>query len=174
MKYGGGLITPSELIALISLCNYHGDIMEIGCNAGYTTKALALAYPNKFIYAVDLAERPPTNPDQAGVVPSWEDVCHQARNMENVVYINCNTRSKGFFVPKNVGIVFIDGDHSYTGVENDCLKSEAPDRRIIFHDYWDIPKGQPRDWIKVKSFLDERFPASKKLVPGTSLAYVDL
>jgi hypothetical protein len=177
-KSHSGMLSDLELDHLLALVKDRGNIMEIGVHVGYTTKALAEANPDKIIYAVDFAKcsRTPTNPDQGMVVTDWTEVCYRARDLENVVYINCNTQSKGFFIPISVGVVFIDGDHTYIGVKNDYFKAVSPNRRIIFHDYVTYPPDSPRSWVGVKKFVDElrRQNTPITIIHNTMLAYLDI
>ena len=89
-----------------------GGIIEVGCRDGTTTLELSLAFPDRPIYGVDFSW---TNicPQQAGERIRPEDFCVHARNRPNVVPIFKPFEEIAPLVFQDVGVVFIDGDHTY-------------------------------------------------------------
>jgi precorrin-6B methylase 2 len=135
-----------------------GNILEIGCNLGWTTRELALAFPNSIVYAVDW---PPAGQSmsahQRGEAPSWEKSCEAARALPNVLPIIADSRklTPGMF--REVTRVFIDGDHSYEGVKRDTalamrMMAEYEDARwvVTWHDCYE----KAPDWVGVRKYLE--------------------
>jgi methyltransferase family protein len=109
-----------------------GSILEVGCAQGYLTKALALRYPKRTIYALDWAANPGLSVHQDSERP--DVVASRALHLPNVIAINGD--SKRFDYPAGVGFAFIDGDHSPDGVKSDTDKALASSASmIVWHDY---------------------------------------
>lgn len=116
--------TPkNDVAAIVGLCRgISGNIVEVGCNAGVTTRNLALNMPTKLIYAVDYIGHERTMiADQAGENPE-RGIFSEAEHLQNVVCIHSKGENVNYEALCEVGTVFIDGDHTYEGVEKDTNK----------------------------------------------------
>lgn len=138
-----------------------GDIVEIGCNRGVTTKALAVSNPRRLVIGIDYSG-PTTMLKQQMDQPAAGDIGEAARHLQNVAVLDINSRSLSYEHPalRNAGFIFIDGDHSYDGVEADTAKAiEHLDkgtgrRALVWHDYTSEgnPEGHP-DWVAVGRYI---------------------
>jgi len=142
-----------------------GNCVEIGCNEGMFTRALAEWYPGKRVYAVDSAYVTLAAEQECERV---KRLCHFAKHLTNVTVVDADSRS--FHYPKGVGFVFIDGDHSLEGVRADSEKALAYAEThnpvlIAWHDY------RPEvEWLGVPKYLDELAKTHDLvLVDGTSI-----
>lgn len=117
------------LIHLIE--NSTGDILEIGCAAGHTTRIIAEQFPTRQVFAVDWSSE--QNKDTC----KPQVICEHAAGMSNVHVINVESQSVTY--PESIGFVFIDGDHSLEGVKKDSerafLFGRSHDVVIAWHDY---------------------------------------
>lgn len=120
-----------------------GDILEIGCNNGQTTLELATACPDKTIYACDWTGEPTMDLAQRGEQPPPERLCELARHLPHVRVFNSPSADLAY-ERLDLGLIFIDGDHSYDGVRLDTEKAlryfaahpagERGTRYILWHD----------------------------------------
>jgi hypothetical protein len=148
-----------------------GNIVEIGCNRGLTTRALALSNPNKLVFAVDYLVPAEDSHWQDSERPSVGDFCAHARQLPNVVVVHEDSAHLRYDALADVGFVFIDGDHTYDAVRVDSehairhIKQRGAGT-IVWHDY----KSEP-GWCGVKPFLDElEMPVFH--IAGTWLAFI--
>jgi hypothetical protein len=148
-----------------------GNVAELGCNKGLTTRDLALTNPDKFVYAVDYFGDDGSFPsEQRGEKPGPNDFCIHARGLRNVVCIHAKSAELNYDALQSVKLIFVDGDHSYKGVRADSeravayLKSHGGGT-IVWHDYYD---GAPL-WVGVKTYLDSS-DLNVERVEGTWLA----
>jgi hypothetical protein len=171
-----GVCTPMELRWLRWKASQStGNILEIGTYLGTTTRELALQCPDRLVYTVDwwnpgaqhLSERQRKEmlrPDQVGI---------QARDLPNVLFHDGDS-SQFSYTGKDIGFVFIDGDHSSGGVLRDtdlaigAFKAYRNPMTIVWHDY-----GEGGHWPSVTQALDES-PLSITHVMNTWIAYLDL
>jgi len=157
-----------------------GDIAEIGCNSGGTTSELAFHNLDKLIHAIDYTGIDDTMClQQKKEKPSDGDLCRFARDLPNVrVY---NMKSKAFkydAVSSNrpIGLVFIDGDHSFDGVKTDtdlAMSYLKPQGGVIaWHDY----KSADSKWLKVKYYIDNIIGLNHDVfhVLGTAIALLEV
>src|SRR5688500_7122732 len=111
--------SPHEVQCLCWLARQSaGDILELGCNAGLTTRELALHCPDQRVFAVDYAGEDDTLcPQQKGEKPLAVHIGHFARDLRNVSIQNQNSRHVNLTKKPltTVRFIFIDGDHSYAG-----------------------------------------------------------
>ncbi len=132
-----------------------GNVAEIGCNKGLTTRDLALSNPTKLVYAVDYFVRCQGHDWQIGERPSAEELCVYARHLKNVVVVHADSAHLNYEALIDVGLVFIDGDHTLEGV---CADTERAlrflERRgsgiIVWHDYYETAPH----WVGVKPYVD--------------------
>lgn len=136
--------------------NTPGNILEIGCNNGQTTREMALAGGDRTVYAVDW-----TGPSTMCTSQRHEQIApprlaEQARDLPNVVVLDQNSRTMDWSQFELVTMVFIDGDHSYQGVRIDTENAVAylQSRRgglIVWHD---VCETHPT-WVGVLKYLQE-------------------
>lgn len=148
-----------------------GDILELGCNVGLTTRELALQCPDKRVFAVDYAGKNDTLcPEQKGEKPLALHIGHFARDLPNVKIQNLNSRQVNLTKKPltTVRFIFIDGDHSYAGVKADTEIALAHLKRhgqvtIVWHDY----REDAPEWMKVYEYLH------REIAPHYCLDYID-
>jgi hypothetical protein len=148
-----------------------GNVVEIGCNKGLTTRDLALTNPHKIIYAVDyFADDSPLVVEQRSERPPANDFCVFARGLRNVVCLHVKSAELNYEALKTVKLIIVDGDHSYEGVKVDTECALAYFRKhgggvIIWHDYY---QAAPH-WVGVKRYVDS-LDCCVEHVEGTWLA----
>jgi hypothetical protein len=150
--FGGGLGLKiwqypnqfSKYLALLS--QFKGSInsyLEIGCRNGGTF-ALTCEYlsPLKNAVAVD-------------IIDESETVKEYRKQTEFVSYKKINSQSQEFleFINQNFfDLIFIDGDHSYSGVKNDAEITRNKCNIQVFHDISsDVCPGVYSYWKEIKS-----------------------
>lgn len=149
---------PHEVQALCWLARRTpGDILEIGCNEGRTTRDLALNNPDKRVFGVDYAGRRNTLcPGQKHERPRAAHIGRLARDLPNASIRNFNSRKLTLSRKplSSVQFIFIDGDHSYAGVKADTEIALRHIRRqrcgtIVWHDF----HQDPPEWLQVYAYL---------------------
>jgi precorrin-6B methylase 2 len=149
---------PHEVQALCWLARQtSGDILEIGCNEGRTSRDLALANPDKHVFAIDYAGPGDTLcPGQKHEKPDAARIGRLARDLPNVSVRNVKSPHLNLTRKPLSGVqfIFIDGDHSYAGVKADTEMALAHLRRrgqgtIAWHDC----HTEPPEWLKVYEYL---------------------
>ena len=167
--------TPAhDTIRLIHLVReVPGDILEIGCNTGITTKELAEAFPDRTVYGVDfvLAKESMTE-KQKWEAPAAVGII--ARHLHNVRIFEESSFTLDYRKAGSLKIIFIDGDHSYEGVRRDTEKAMDHLRatgggRIIWHDYHD----RESEWCAVKRYLNDSVP-EHTFIQNSWLAMLDI
>jgi predicted O-methyltransferase YrrM len=159
------------LVTLVDSVNPKG-VLEFGINTGRTAQAILEYVPGIEQYiGIDVPMGYVTNAQvQRGEVPkvAGELVLHD----ERVQLIVREGGSHAVF-PTDlpyVDAVFIDGDHSRSGVEHDtmlALQRARPGGIIVWHDYHDLGT------VDVREVLNEKFKRGWDLrhVEGTWLVY---
>lgn len=140
-----------------------GHVLEIGTHLGVTAREIALAFPSRQLFCVDCCA------PEYGL--KQEEICRGAKDLPNVTLTLMD--SKSYEIPKGVGIIFIDGDHSWEGVKADTENAFKHFRThtgiIIWHDYCQEFEVMPYlEWIREKQRLDI------KHVQDTTLAFLHL
>ncbi len=152
-----------------------GDLLEIGCRDGQTTRRLALHNLARVIHALDFTGEPTMCAEQ--LYEKVGEVAEHARGLPNVRVYDVNSRILDYtvFSPRQISMILIDGDHSYEGVRADSEKAFAyldgcVEGSIAWHDYGHVP-GRA-DWIGVNRYLHEvARERSIRIVEGTNLAF---
>ena len=160
------------------LCSFaiesNGNILEIGCNEGDTTRELANACPDKLILASDIFAQKTTLKYQQYEVPKKNRICIRAKNYENVIVIDANSKDYESMLKKyNLKFVFVDGDHSFEGVKKDTemlLRILEKGSIIAWHDYYD----DAPDWVGVKKYLDKYSGLKVIKIPNTNIAWYQI
>jgi len=136
-----------------------GSILEIGTHYGGTTRNLARANPDKIIYTVDWVTDTPTMREEqrATDMPTLENVGKLAQGIPNVIQILQNSWDFDY-AGKDIGFVFIDGDHSYEGVRADtelALKSYRDEPRPLTIVWHDCDLGDQPGWEGIPRYIKE-------------------
>ncbi len=146
-----------------------GNIIEIGCRSGLTSRHIAINCPQKIIYAVDCMS--PTDPLQGyNSSENWT----KCNNISNVKCVNANSQSMDLSQFLNVTMAFIDGDHSYRGVSADYenMKKLIKKGRIFFHDF---KPGSGEKWFGIEKLIIELSEKNDiSVVGGTQLAMLEV
>lgn len=152
-----------------------GNILEIGCNEGYTTALLGSAFADKTIYGIDCAELPDIAFEQKWEIPDATRIGIHAKGLPNVKVLSQDSTNLNYHYFNDIGTIFIDGDHSYSGVKADTEKalgffSSRGNGLIIWHDSYD---GAPK-WCGVWKYLNELKTGGLDIqfVPHTWIAYL--
>jgi predicted O-methyltransferase YrrM len=140
-----GATSPEELFHLFELaqCVRDGCIVEVGSWRGRSTVALALGSRRAYnvpVYAIEPHE--PFHDVCGGAYGSHDRVkffenMTAAAVLDIVRLVNLSSEYVTKDWPFSVGLLWIDGDHSYRGVKRDIacwLPHLRPDATIAFHD----------------------------------------
>jgi len=146
-QYPNQLSKFASYISSIQINSY----LEIGCRYGgtfiFNSEILAKNNPDIKLYACDIIEQ--------------SDILKQYSNIKKFEYIQHYSSSKFFkdkFINDPVEFVFIDGDHSYSGVKNDfeIFANSVITKYIVLHDInSDVCPGVKQLWSEIKN--DNRF-----------------
>lgn len=175
------LLTPYiDLQVLVGLAKcYPGDILELGCHRGITTRVLAEQFPERRIYAVDWTSNPSIPDFQKGELQAKQELCVKAKDKPNVTVLDMNSNEFPYSDHPGISFVFIDGDHTYEGVKADSNKAvEAMSKRgkpscICWHDYHEVEEKMP-EGLGVGRYLREELSKVRSVTSlrGTWLAFV--
>ena len=148
-------------------------MVEIGVNEGRTAKAMLRELPTitKYIGIDVMPDYMPSKPVQRDEVPK-----HPGKLVADNHRFKLFVLPRGSLgivpadLPRNIDVVFIDGDHSRMVVEHDAALAEQVVRRgglIVFHDYHDLGT------VDVADVLHDRSDAGYPLfhVKDTWLAF---
>jgi cephalosporin hydroxylase len=160
---GGGLLIwqyPnqfSKYLCLLSGLNIQSYI-EIGCRWGGTF-VLTNEYLKRFntvtkSVCVDIIDSPVVSYCESN--PETQFIKINSQHPEFVKYIDAN-----YF-----DVIFIDGDHTYTGVKNDYEISKTSGKVFVFHDivndaclgvvqFWNELKTNEKDTYDFYEFIDQ-------------------
>lgn len=154
LHWPGGRFTLDRDVRLLIhyIKNHPGNILEIGCHRGVTTLELAMAFPERIIYAVDYPwSISCSQQDWERVQP--HEFCEFSRMRHNVVPIMKSIEDIPLSVFQNVGIVFVDGGLWFHGVHRDTAIADKLGASLIaWHDCYD---GAPA-WVGVLPLVEMR------------------
>lgn len=147
----------------------NGFYVEIGCYAG-ATACLMLQKEKINVVSIDLGYPIPYQ-----VVESNVNKFNKKKNSYHYIEGNSNsieTLGKLKQITKEIDVLFIDGDHSYSGVINDFLLYQQlviPGGWIVFDDYNDSihsPEVKPAVDHIIKNHLDYEILGAFKNIFG--------
>lgn len=132
-------------------------VVEIGCYRGRSGRAWADHLPvGSCLYAVDHWQESPTNGDRDFEAYQQNLSDHIARDRVRLFRMRADRAvSQIQALTPAVDLVFIDGDHTYAGVQADLeayLPLVRPGGLIAGHDFNDVPRH-----AGVKQAVTERF-----------------
>ncbi|MCW8139438.1 MAG: class I SAM-dependent methyltransferase, partial [Planctomycetota bacterium] len=169
-------VTEEELARLVDLAARARVVVEVGCFEARTSVALARATPG-LVHSID-----PFLAGRLGICYSeWIARVHRRRQgATNLVF----HRALGHlvaeaFAPGSVDLVFIDGDHSWVGIDrdweawlprvrvggwlalHDCIPAPSSPRHLGSMDYWaeqlrDDPRAREVDRVGSMVVLERR------------------
>lgn len=149
-----------------------GNIVEIGCHRGGTTRMLAENNPDKLVFGVDWSGPPTMVEGQAQEHLAANEVGESARDLPNVRI--CDMISWDFEFHFDMGMVFVDGDHSHRGLLLDTanILKQLKSGIVVFHDYYE---GAP-EWCAVNSLVDEMLSRAYRVnhITGTNCAWIEI
>lgn len=166
-RHLGIRFTPSqvreEITAFLNLLARRppATVLEIGTEKGGTFFLLSrVATPDALLLSLDLPVSAP------GVYPRWRERLYRgfARERQRIELIREDSHDprtlekvNQLLGGRNLDLLFIDGDHSYSGVKKDFEMYSplvAPDGLIAFHDiapgHEASVGGVPRFWSEIK------------------------
>lgn len=148
---------PHETQLLVHLAGtVAGNILEIGCNNALTTREFALAYPDRQVFGIDYVEEVNTMVPEQQYERPVQEFGKWAHDLPNVTLRLQNSRTLDYAALPDIGVIFIDGDHSYEGVKADTELALAyafarkNPTLVMWHDY----NADHPAWVQVKAYLD--------------------
>jgi predicted O-methyltransferase YrrM len=164
-----GWMSDEELTWLAQQASTHKVIVEVGCYAGRSTRALADHTSGKIITVDDFLgsdkERPLSKEDSVKLYSEFRENLQE--HLEGNKLVVCHPSDIGDTRYKSLtpDMVFIDGDHSYEGVARDIK-------------YWGsrlkpggLLSGHDSGYEPIKKALQDLLPLVQ-FVPRTSIWYV--
>jgi len=158
-----GSISPLELKVICELCRMIGprNVLEIGTFEGRTTFNIALNLTDSCIYTLNLPQEA-----CAFQVGRYFLGTEEAQRIKQIFG---DSRKYDFSGLPPMGLIFVDGDHSYEGVVSDsenAFKVLADDGIVLWHDF------DTCHLATTKAVLDavKRHRYSYCNIEGTSLA----
>jgi hypothetical protein len=148
-------LTPiQDVKILIWLCKkVSGNIVEIGTHKGHTTAILANTFPDRQIYTFDLIQNNTMDENQEYENP--KDLFGMyTKRYNNVMMFNQDSSTIEYDQIENLGIIFIDGNHSYEMVKKDSLLAISSNVEIIvWHDFYYT--AAVHEWVGVDKYLND-------------------
>jgi predicted O-methyltransferase YrrM len=141
------------------LTKVNGNYIELGVNKGATAKNICLTNPGKIIYGVDLVKNSTMHLIQLDEQPTENEVAKECINEQNFQLILANSQTVK--LPEDIGLVFIDADHTYEGVRKDTenvLKQVSPGTLLVWHDYHPEPEN---NYANVYKYINELMHSMK-------------
>jgi predicted O-methyltransferase YrrM len=150
----GIMLCPLEIKLLSFLSQkVDGDYIELGVNFGSTALNICKNNPDKKVYGVDYIETEDIKLSPNVGRPNKQQVainCIQEPNFK--LFLEDSQVMK---LPENLGLVFIDADHSYEGVKRDTeniLSQVEPGTILVWHDYHAGARNGGEDYNKIDGF----------------------
>ena len=168
-----GRISDEDAQLLLYLSRMsNGDIVEIGCHTGQTTRMLAAGNPDKYIIGIDWSGSPTMNDFQVSEHLPAKSVGESARGIYNIQILDMV--SWGFKFPSTTGMVFVDGDHSARGLILDFANiiSQLESGIVVFHDYY----ASAPEWCAVNAFVNGflSYHFLVNHITGTNCTWIEL
>lgn len=156
-----------------------GNMVELGCNYGLTSRQLCLHNPRMDLFGVDYTAEPLEGP-QAHEQPKGKDqIGKHALNLRNFHVVHCKSAEVDYASLPRIRKVFVDANHSYDSVKADSesalafLNCHATRERcfIAWHDYFDHTNND--HWSGVRKYLHDEVAVRHPLMRlgNTSLAF---
>lgn len=146
-------LTQAEVDAIKQIATrlrHNPFCVNIGSGAG--TSAIALLEARSDAYLMDIDITPDNGVSQM----------REAGFADSPRYLRITADSKGVVCDSPIDYLFVDGDHSETGIRGDIaawLPRMAPGGYVLFHDYWPYPAGHKLAgvdyWPDVRRVVDE-------------------
>jgi predicted O-methyltransferase YrrM len=155
-----GWMDDSQLEALEELCRGAETIIEVGCYQGKTTKFLALS-TDALIIAVDSFENEEYT-EFGDYFERFMDNMAEEIQSGRVQCLDCDSAMAAAALSDvRADVVFLDGDHSLTGVYND-IKNYTPLVKpggiLCGHDYLPADLNGEGGIESVRQAVDASFP----------------
>lgn len=157
LNWPGGRFTGDRDVRILlhEASKADGDILEVGCHRGVTTLELAMAFPDRLVYAVDAPWAAVCNQQVWERVRS-DEVCDLARHLANVVPVLKTFETLPVEMFSTVGVVFLDGSLSYYELMRDTkIAIDILGKRgglIAWHDCYDDSPA----WVGVPYVVAKR------------------
>ncbi len=183
-RFIDGAMPWVDLVAILTIMHDRQPkcMFEIGTFFGYTTRVLALNFPQTTIHTIDLPESFDRSKDAADIPKDDFHLIETRRvgeafrsdaSVRNIIQHFGDTATWDFEKVKDATFFFIDGSHTYQYVRNDTEKCLAlcKDRRatILWHD---CDRGHPEVLRYLAELVQAQFPI--KRVGWTHLAILEI
>ena len=165
---GNGWLSEDEARLLWLCCQKtDGAILEVGCYQGRST--VLLASFGRTVQCVDpfagfCTEDLDGDKARAAFLAN-------TRQLSNVFIEVCKVEDWGAFISPHIDLCYLDGDHTYEGVQNDITAIAAllcPGAMIAFHDYFDARNNTGAEGYgvvrAVKNTLSKEFVLKEQCV----------
>lgn len=182
IRDGGTIYTPADDVRVLYwlVAKTSGAVVELGCNAGVTTSALAWRFPNKRFIGVDQVNVPLHEGQKTEPFLRRDRIGSCFWDMPNAFSLNMPTQSFDFweFAPHTT-LVFIDADHTYEGVKADTenafkfLIEQPGERFLVWHDAF-LQEHPKAPWIGVGKYLLDQDLVEPTFVRRSNIAFAKL
>lgn len=168
-----GRISDDDAKLLVYLSRMaDGDIVEIGCHRGSTTRMLAENNPRKHVHGIGWSGDPTMTKEQMDEYIDAGEIGVYARGFTNVTIHD--VISWQFHLPRTTGMVFVDGDHSPHAVAMDTanILLHLKDCIVVYHDYGPDAPG----WVGVNEVLHGPLAKSYRVnhITKTNCAWIEI
>lgn len=165
---GAGSMSPICLQWLFETAKKMKSVVEVGSYKGRSTHALLSGCPGK-VYAVDhwiMMFGPRAGHFREGALATFKENVGHFKNL-NIIQAS-SLEAVSAFNDTSIDMVFIDGDHSYEGINADILAWLPKARKLICgHDYHGATPG-------VIQAVEELFLGRFRVIPQTNIWAVNL
>jgi predicted O-methyltransferase YrrM len=144
-----------RLLAYLASLRTNGNIIEIGCNEGRTTKFLADQFPHLSIVGIDWTGVPTMCEGEMPCKVDKDSIGRMVRNRTNVTIHDAISWEFNYSAYSPISLIFIDGDHQFDAVKKDTdhaikmIKHTCRPAYIAWHD----AKEMPETWNGVMRYL---------------------